>query len=86
MRWFPGGRPDPDYLARIAAIREILASDGRTAAQGALAWLWARSPLTIPIQGFKGVRQAEENARAMAFGPLTPDQMAQIEQRLGAGA
>jgi len=39
-------------------------------AQGALAWIWGRSERTIPIPGFKNVRQAEENARAMAFGPL----------------
>ena len=73
MRWFPDGRPDPEYLARVDAIREILASGGRTVTQGALAWLWARSPRTIPIPGFKTVRQAEENARAMAYGPLAPE-------------
>ena len=37
---------------------------------------------TSPIPGFKSVRQAEENAGAMAFGPLTPEQMAQIEDLL----
>jgi aryl-alcohol dehydrogenase-like predicted oxidoreductase len=79
MRMFPGGTPNPEWLARIAAIREILISGGRTMAQGALAWLWARSSNTIPIPGFKGLRQAEENARALEFGPLTSDQIAQVE-------
>ena len=48
-------------------------------AQGALAWLWGHSPATIPIPGFKGTQQAEENARAMTFGPLTQEHMAQID-------
>jgi hypothetical protein len=45
-----------------------LTSNGRTLAQGALAWIWGRSERTIPIPGFKNVQQAEENARALAFG------------------
>lgn len=61
------------------AIRDILTSDGRTPAQGALAWLWGRSEMTIPIPGAKTVRQIEDNAAAMRFGPLTPEQMKQID-------
>jgi aryl-alcohol dehydrogenase-like predicted oxidoreductase len=82
MTQFPGGKPNPEYLAKLERIREILTSGGRTVAQGALAWLWALSPNTIPIPGFKTLRQAEENARAMEFGPLTGEQMAQIEEIL----
>jgi aryl-alcohol dehydrogenase-like predicted oxidoreductase len=84
-RWmtiFPNGVPNESMLEQIAAIREILTSNGRTMAQGALAWLWGRSLNTIPIPGFKGMQQAEENARAMEFGPLTTAQMAEIEQRM----
>lgn len=82
MRLFPDGNPNPEELERLPAIREILTSNGRTMAQGALAWLWGRSENTIPIPGFKGLQQAEENARAMEFGPLTPEQMAEVEQQL----
>lgn len=82
MSLFPDGVPNQFMLEQIAAIRDILTSNGRTVAQGALAWLWGRSPNTLPIPGFKGMGQAEENARAMDFGPLAPDQMAQIEQRM----
>jgi aryl-alcohol dehydrogenase-like predicted oxidoreductase len=64
-------------------IRALLTSGGRTLAQGALAWLWARSPRTIPIPGVRTAAQAEENAGAMAFGPLTPEQMREIERLLG---
>lgn len=79
MRLFPGGKPNPTALAKLDAIRDILTSGGRTVAQGALAWLWGRSQNTIPIPGFKGIQQAEDNARAMEFGPLAPTQMAEIE-------
>jgi aryl-alcohol dehydrogenase-like predicted oxidoreductase len=82
MTLFPAGVPNENMLDRVAAIREILTSNGHTVAQGALAWLWGRSPNTIPIPGFKGIKQAEENARAMEFGPLTLEQMTEIEQRL----
>jgi aryl-alcohol dehydrogenase-like predicted oxidoreductase len=79
MKYFVHGRPNPEWLAKRAAIHEILTSDGRTVAQGALAWLWARSPQAIPIPGFRTVKQVEENAGAMQFGPLAPEQMCQID-------
>jgi len=56
---------------------------GRTLAQGALAWLWARSNKTVPIPGIRTVAQAEENCKAMAFGPFAPDQMREINTILG---
>jgi aryl-alcohol dehydrogenase-like predicted oxidoreductase len=80
--FFKDGRPVPAFLAKLDAIREILRSDGRTITQGALAWIWGRSERTIPIPGFKGVAQAEENAGALRFGPLLPAQMHEIEQIL----
>ena len=73
------GKPNPEWMGKRDAIREILTSGGRTVAQGALAWLWARSPQTLPIPGFRTVKQVEENTAAMAFGPLRlGDQMRQI--------
>jgi aryl-alcohol dehydrogenase-like predicted oxidoreductase len=56
----------------------VLTSGGRTLAQGALAWIWARSPATIPIPGCRTVAQVEENAGALAHGPLTTAQLDQI--------
>jgi aryl-alcohol dehydrogenase-like predicted oxidoreductase len=82
MKYFAEGRPSPEWLAKRDAIREILTSSGRTVAQGALAWLWARSPQTIPIPGFRSVKQVEENAGAMDFGPLTSAQMREIAELL----
>ncbi len=83
MKYFKEGRPNPDWFGKIDAIRDILTSGGRSLVQGALAWLWGRSPLTIPIPGIRTVRQAEENASAMRFGPLSPGQMAEIDRVLG---
>jgi aryl-alcohol dehydrogenase-like predicted oxidoreductase len=82
MKYFKDGKPNPEWMSRIEAVREILTSNGRTLAQGALAWLWARSDKTIPIPGFKTVAQVEENAGAMQFGPLTRDQMNEIDNLL----
>jgi aryl-alcohol dehydrogenase-like predicted oxidoreductase len=85
-QWHPGfkdGKPTRDWLDKLASIREVLTSHGRTLGQGALAWIWARSTRTIPIPGFKNVNQVKENCTAMEFGPLNADQMVEIDQILG---
>jgi aryl-alcohol dehydrogenase-like predicted oxidoreductase len=82
MQYFQDGRPNPVFLEKLGAIRDVLTSDGRTLVQGALGWLWARSTTTIPIPGFRTAPQVEENAGAMAFGPLNPAQMQQIDKLL----
>jgi len=82
MKYFKEGRPNPEWMAMREAILEILTSQGRTLAQGALAWNWGRSPQTIPIPGFRTFKQVEENAAALEFGPLTPEQMGQIDALL----
>ncbi len=83
MKYFKDGKPNPEWLSKREAVRQILTSNGRSVAQGALAWLWARSQKTLPIPGFRTVKQVDENARAMQFGPLTPEQMRQIDGLLG---
>ncbi|MEO3748328.1 aldo/keto reductase [Plantactinospora sp. B5E13] len=82
MRYFRDGAGAPEWLAAIDAIREVLTSGGRTLAQGALAWLWARSPVTVPIPGFRTVAQIEENAGALAHGPLSPADITRIDEIL----
>lgn len=79
MKYFKDGQPNPEWMTMRDAILQVLTSADRTVAQGALAWLWARSPKTVPIPGFRTVKQVEENAAAMDCGPLTPDQMQEIE-------
>lgn len=79
MRYFKDGHPAADWVSRRDAVRDILASDGRTVAQGALAWILARSPHTIPIPGCRTVAQVEENLGTLEHGPLSPSQMAEID-------
>ncbi len=86
LRYFrAGGAAAPEWLAVLDSLREILTSGGRTLAQGALAWIWARDPGTIPIPGARSEAQVRENAGAMAFGPLEPRQLSEIDRLLGRG-
>jgi aryl-alcohol dehydrogenase-like predicted oxidoreductase len=85
MAYFVDGQPNPQWLARLSSIRDVLTSGGRTLAQGALAWIWGRSAVTVPIPGARTVAQAESNAAAMRFGPLTGAEMAEIDRLLAAG-
>jgi aryl-alcohol dehydrogenase-like predicted oxidoreductase len=74
--------PVASLLCQVDAVREVLTVDGRSLAQGALAWIWARSERAIPIPGFKTVAQVEDNAGALEFGPLSKEQMAEVAQIL----
>ncbi|WP_039846694.1 aldo/keto reductase [Rhizobium gallicum] len=82
MVYFKDGRIAPEFAARLEAVRDLLTTGGRTLTQGALAWLWARSPRTLPIPGFRTVAQVEENAGALEKGPLARDMMARIDAAL----
>ncbi len=75
-------QPNPIWLANLEAIQEILGADGCSLSQGALGWLLARSDKTIPIPGFRTVKQVEENARTLALGALSQAQMQQIAELL----
>jgi aryl-alcohol dehydrogenase-like predicted oxidoreductase len=84
-QWFAGlsdGKPSRKWLDAMEAIREVLTSGGRTLAQGALAWIWGVSEKTVPIPGFRTVKQVEENCGAVEFGALTKAQVAQIDKIL----
>jgi aryl-alcohol dehydrogenase-like predicted oxidoreductase len=82
MTYFKDGVPAPELIEKFNAIREVLTSEGRSSVQGALAWIWGKSELTIPIPGFRTVDQIQETASAMSFGALTPDQMKEVERLL----
>lgn len=83
MPFFKDGKPIPELVDQVNAVREILSSNGRTVTQGALAWHWARSPQCVPIPGFKTVKQVQENIGALQFGPLSQAQMEEIDRILG---
>ena len=70
--------PLAERLNKLEKLRQVLTRDGRSLAQAALGWVWAFHPRTIPIPGFKTIAQVEENAGALAYGPLAIDQMQTI--------
>src|SRR5688572_6463432 len=77
---------DPEMVKRLKAvdeIRDILTSNGRTMAQGALAYIWALDERMVPIPGFKSVQQVKDNAGALEFGPLTEAQVKEIQTIVG---
>ena len=82
LPWFTDGVPRAEWADRVARVREALAADGRTLAQGALGWLLARSPRTLPIPGCRTVAQAEENLGTLAYGPLPDAAFAEVERLL----
>lgn len=80
--YFQKGKPAPEFLKKLDAVKEILTGNNRTLVQGALAWIWGKSDNTIPIPGFKTVKQVEENAKAIDFGPLSQAQIDEIDRIL----
>lgn len=72
-----------ERFRQVSALREIFTPDGRSMAQGALAWILTRSARTVPIPGFKSVAQIEENVGAAAYDLLSAEQMRQADIVLG---
>ena len=95
-RWSPDTIPDDyraewfgdqEFLELLACVRGLepyLTTGGRTYVQGALAWIWARSPLTIPLPGFRNLEQMQALVQAMQFDPLAPDAMQAITKQVEA--
>jgi aryl-alcohol dehydrogenase-like predicted oxidoreductase len=69
-------------LACAQQIEPFLTSDGRSAVQGALGWIWARSPLAIPVPGFRTMEQMQALVQALQFGPLSSEAMQAIAEQV----
>ncbi|GAA0356201.1 aldo/keto reductase [Bacillus horti] len=82
VHYFKDGKPKAEFLNALDAVREILTSGNRTLVQGALAWIWGKSDRTIPIPGLKKASQVEVAAKAMSFGPLSQEQLKEIDNIL----
>ena len=77
---------DPEMVKRLKVVdelRDILTSNGRTMAQGALAYIWGLDERMVPIPGFKSVKQVQDNAGALEFGPLTEAQVKEVQSIVG---
>lgn len=70
----------PAWLDRVTSVRELLTSGGRTLAQGSLCYLLGLG--VIPIPGARTPEQAQENAVALAHGPLDAGVVAEIDALL----
>jgi aryl-alcohol dehydrogenase-like predicted oxidoreductase len=74
-----------EFLKVVECAQQIepyLTTDGRSYVQGALGWIWARSPLTIPLPGFRNMEQIQALVQAWQFGPLPLDVMQAIAERV----
>jgi pyridoxine 4-dehydrogenase len=71
--WFPLGAGD----VGAGTIDRIAADHGATAYQVALAWLLARSPVTLPIPGTSSVEHLEANIAAAALH-LSEDEVGEL--------
>ncbi len=60
------------------ALRQVLAHDGRSLAQGALRYVLDRPEVGVAIPGAKTPVQVEENLAASAAAPLTADELSAI--------
>ena len=61
-------------------IEPFLTHGGRSVVQGALGWIWARSPVAIPLPGFRDMAQMQPLVQAQQFGPLPVEVMQEINE------
>jgi len=72
-------------LNLVTRVGELAKSKGCTPGQLALAWVLAQGPDIVPIPGTKRVKYLDENLGSLQVR-LTPDELAQIDAVLPAGA
>ena len=73
-----------DLIRRAELLQPVLTSNGRSYVQGALGWIWARSPRAIPIPGFRTVEQVTELAGAMQHGPMSQEDFEAVAAQMKA--
>jgi aryl-alcohol dehydrogenase-like predicted oxidoreductase len=71
-----------NLLACTQLIEPYLTTGGRSYVQGALGWIWARSPLAIPLPGFRTMDQMLELLQALEFSPLPLDVVQTIAEQV----
>jgi aryl-alcohol dehydrogenase-like predicted oxidoreductase len=82
MDYFKDGHVTADHAAMLDRVRGLLTTGGRSPAQGALAWLWARNGRLVPLPGFRTVAQVDDLCAALLQGPLDAATMEGIEAAL----
>ena len=67
-------------LSRVEQCRFLSAETGRTLAQAALRFCLAHPAVSVVIPGIKTAEQAVENIAAAGVAPLSPEELAKIDQ------
>jgi aryl-alcohol dehydrogenase-like predicted oxidoreductase len=78
-KWDMSSGAKAAQIKAMDQLRDLLTTGGRSLAQGALGWLLALSPVTVPIPGFKNVKQVTDNCGVLEKGPLPAATMAEID-------
>lgn len=71
--------PGAKRLRQLEAVRTALTAKGHSLAQASLAYIWALDERMVPIPGFRSAAQVQENAAATALGPLSAEQLAEVQ-------
>ncbi|TDD63204.1 aldo/keto reductase [Kribbella antibiotica] len=71
---------DETYRRRTAELNKLAESRGQSLAQLALQWVLRRPEVTSALIGASSTEQLDHNLKALAFPPLTADELALIDQ------
>jgi L-glyceraldehyde 3-phosphate reductase len=71
-----------ERIAKVRALSEIAKAGGRSLAQAAIAWVLRDGRVVSALIGASRAEQIEENAAALAAGPLSADEIAAIDRVL----
>jgi len=74
LPWYPLGAGS---ALKRAAVKRVAARRGVSAAQVAIAWLLAKSPVMLPIPGTSSVAHLEDNVAAAALA-LAPEDLKEL--------
>jgi L-glyceraldehyde 3-phosphate reductase len=72
----------PERIAKFRALEAIAARRGQSLPQLALAWALREGGVTSVLIGASRVSQIEENAAALAAGPLSSEELREIDEVL----
>lgn len=73
------GSPEREQLLRRANSLRFLAGNGQSMAQAATRFILSEPGVTVSLGGFSDVQQVEEIAKASDMGPLSAEELKQVE-------
>ncbi|MWV58159.1 L-glyceraldehyde 3-phosphate reductase [Rathayibacter sp. VKM Ac-2754] len=79
-RFLSSERIDQAYLDRVRGLAAIAQARGQSVAQLALAWVLRSPAVTSAVIGASSVGQLEQNVAALDAGPLSAEEIEEIEE------